>query len=208
MIDLEAVARDRDQLWAEAGLAEAGGEALVIPEQLWPDVAEQQEARMELDPWEDALAGALSSLMGRGKAKRAKTGEPLVIDGKFAEAADALGNPEWRVSTDHLLTDVFCLPKERQHNNHTKRLATHMRSLGWTRHEKAMRIGTGTKRGFTKAVELGGIVTGQSAVVTGVTGVTGTVTEKMTPYSPPTHIRSSHSDVIPVTPVTKLIRRA
>ena len=68
-----------------------------------------------------------------------------------------------------------------------------------------MRIGTGTKRGFTKAVELGGIVTGQSAVVT---GVTGTVTEKMTPYSPPTHIRSSHSDVIPVTPVTKLIRRA
>jgi len=45
-IDLDGIARDRDQLWAEAALAEATGEALVIPEELWPEATAQQLARM------------------------------------------------------------------------------------------------------------------------------------------------------------------
>jgi hypothetical protein len=59
-------------------------------------------------------------------------------------------NPEWRVSSDYLLTDVIGLPKERQNNNHTKRLASLMRGLGWDRNESVMRIGSGVARGFTQ----------------------------------------------------------
>ena len=59
-IDLEAVRRDRDQLWAEAAAAEAKGEVLTIPEALWPDVEARQQSRLLSDPWEEALAGFLS----------------------------------------------------------------------------------------------------------------------------------------------------
>jgi predicted P-loop ATPase len=141
VIDLAGVRKDRDQLWAEAAAVEAGGEPLVIPQQLWPDVAAQQEARMEVDPWEDALAPVLARLINRGKP----------IEGSFAGAADGNGDPEWRVSTDYLLTDVLTLPKERQNNNHTKRLAGIMRGLGWLRSETPMRFGKAVARGFRKS---------------------------------------------------------
>jgi len=55
-IDLEALARDRDQLWAEAAHYEAKGEPLVIPETLWPAAAAEQNKRLEDDPWQDKLA--------------------------------------------------------------------------------------------------------------------------------------------------------
>ena len=139
-IDLGAVTRDRDQLWAEAVEVEAQGEGLVIPEGLWPEVAEQQQARMELDPWEDVLACRLAVLI-LNKQK---------MDGSFGLAADGTGKPEWRVSTDFLLTDVVGLPKERQFQTHTKRLASIMRGLGWSRPDTVLRIGKHVKRGFTK----------------------------------------------------------
>src|SRR5258707_15179970 len=62
----------------------------------------------------------------------------------------SMGDPEWRVSTDYLLTHVLDLPKERQTNNHTKRVASLMRGLGWHRHETPMRIGSGVARGFIR----------------------------------------------------------
>jgi hypothetical protein len=97
---------------------------------------------MELDPWEDTLAPQLARLISKGKP----------IEGSFAIASDVNGNPEWRVSTDHLLTNVLGLPKERQNNNHTKRLAGVMRGLGWFRSEGALRFGgKEVKRGFTKS---------------------------------------------------------
>jgi hypothetical protein len=71
------------------------------------------------------------------------------------KATDGRGDPEWRVSTDFLLTDVLNLPKERQNNNHTKRLAGIMRSLGWIRSEEVMRFGKEVKRGFTKSCDNG-----------------------------------------------------
>ena len=72
------------------------------------------------------------------------------IDGSFGMFADGAGEPEWRVSTDFLLTDVVGLPKERQFPNHTKRLASIMRGLGWARPDTVLRIGKQVKRGFTK----------------------------------------------------------
>jgi hypothetical protein len=113
---------------------------LIIPEALWPDAADQQSARMELDPWEDVLACRLAGSMQSGKK----------IDGSFMLAADNAGNPEWRVATDFLLTDILGLPKERQFHNHTKRLARIMRALGWSRHDTPIRIGQHVKRGFVR----------------------------------------------------------
>jgi hypothetical protein len=117
---------------------------LVIGSELWGDVAVQQEARMEVDPWEDTLAPALARLISRGN------GGPFAVEG-FSRGADLNGDPEWRVSTDYLLTVVLGLPKERQNNNHTKRLAAIMRNLGWLRSEEVLRFGKEVKRGFTKS---------------------------------------------------------
>ena len=139
-IDLAAIAKDRDQLWAEASAIEASGEPLVISEALWGDAAVQQSARMELDPWEDALACRLAQLMQYQQK----------IDGSFMLAGDNAGDPEWRVATDFLLTDILGLSKERQLQNHTKRLASIMRTLGWIRHDTPIRIGKQVKRGFVR----------------------------------------------------------
>jgi len=49
---LEALARDRDQLWAEAMLRHKAGASIRLPEDLWKFAAEQQEVRRIRDPWE------------------------------------------------------------------------------------------------------------------------------------------------------------
>jgi len=144
VIDLDAVARDRDQLWAEAVVAEAGGEPLVIPQVLWPDVEAQQKSKMEDDPWENILFGELERGMLLGGAK---------VGGGLAKMAGKEGEPEWRVGSDWLLTDVLQIPKERQGNNHAKRLAAVMRDLGWRHPDAPIRIGKVIRRGFTKLCE-------------------------------------------------------
>jgi predicted P-loop ATPase len=55
-IDIDALSRDRDQLWGEAAAAEAAGESIVLDESLWATAAEEQEKRRTIDPWEDILA--------------------------------------------------------------------------------------------------------------------------------------------------------
>jgi hypothetical protein len=57
VIDCDRLARDRDQLWAEAVAAEAKGEALFLPEELRPQAKEAQEARQISHPWREKLAG-------------------------------------------------------------------------------------------------------------------------------------------------------
>lgn len=62
--DLEALRRDREQLLAEAVASwQATGPAgLVLPKDLWATAARQQEARVEGDAWDDAVAKALTNL--------------------------------------------------------------------------------------------------------------------------------------------------
>jgi hypothetical protein len=95
---------------------------------------------MEIDPWEDVVDKKLTELIENGRDR----------DGNFSSAADEHGDPEWRVSTNYLLSLVLFIPKDRQNNNHSKRLAAVMRNLGWTRSETTMRIGEVVCRGFTK----------------------------------------------------------
>lgn len=56
--DAEGIARDRDQLWAEAVFREGRGESIRLPEELWSEASEHQEQRREIDAWEDILTKA------------------------------------------------------------------------------------------------------------------------------------------------------
>jgi predicted P-loop ATPase len=142
VIDLKAVEKDRDQLWAEAVMIEKSGEPLVIGQELWGDVEAKQRAKTEVDPWESIVSGALARLMDKIEMGEGVSG--------FARAADNDGDGEWRISSDYLLSRVLEVPKERQNNNHTKRLTALMRDLGWHHPETAIRIGNLIKRGYTK----------------------------------------------------------
>jgi hypothetical protein len=55
-IDLEALRRDRDQLWAEAAACEARGDSIGLPERLWKLAAEKQGERLESDEWFELIA--------------------------------------------------------------------------------------------------------------------------------------------------------
>ena len=57
-IDIGALRRDRDQLWAEAVEVEARGEPLVLPKELWGEASTVQDERRQPDPWDDILADA------------------------------------------------------------------------------------------------------------------------------------------------------
>ena len=53
--NVAALERDRDPLWAEAAYREAAGESIRLPERLWTAAAVEQDARRQIDPWEELL---------------------------------------------------------------------------------------------------------------------------------------------------------
>jgi predicted P-loop ATPase len=124
-IDLEALKRDRDQLFAEASEREAEGASLVLPPRLWGKAGETQETRVEHDPWIDRLAGL------RGE---------ITADGQE------------RVAGDDILTNNLTIPAAQQTDVTTKRLANVMRRLGWDGPKK-LRFGRATKRGYWRVPE-------------------------------------------------------
>jgi predicted P-loop ATPase len=68
--DVDAIARDRDQLWAEAATREAAGESIRLSEDLWQAAAIEQEMRRVHDPWEDEIAHKLEEMNRVFKADR------------------------------------------------------------------------------------------------------------------------------------------
>jgi hypothetical protein len=66
--DLDALRRDRDQLWAEAAAREAEGAAIRLDPDLWADAAAEQDARRVEDPYFDRLHTALDE-EGDGKLR-------------------------------------------------------------------------------------------------------------------------------------------
>lgn len=115
VIEIEALRRDRDQLFAEASILEAEGMSTVLPQELWGVAAIEQEERRERDPWEDAL--------------RNVTGE--LIKGE---------RDEYRVLTHELLEINIGVPKPQQTPQQLHRVGVCMRQLGW-QGPKQMRIG-------------------------------------------------------------------
>jgi predicted P-loop ATPase len=130
-IDLDGLKRDRDQLWAEASVAEKTGETLTIEPALWSSAAKLTEERVAKDPWVDLLARVEHVPTASGSIGR--------VDGEI------------RVSSDFLLTGVLQINPARQHITHEKRVASAMKQLGWGG-PKTMRIpgGTNPVKGYVK----------------------------------------------------------
>jgi hypothetical protein len=63
--DLEALARDRDQLWAEAAAREATGANIRLDPKLWAKAAEEQARRLTNDPFFDTLQAELGKMVGK-----------------------------------------------------------------------------------------------------------------------------------------------
>jgi predicted P-loop ATPase len=118
IIDLDALSRDRDQLWAEAVAAEAQGEALTIGGDLHEAVLEQQDERLVKDPWDDLLADVRGEISG-------------VIE---------------RISSEKLLEVHLRLTPDKINDGTTKRLKNSMVRNGWSGPKK-MRFGNESKQG-------------------------------------------------------------
>jgi len=107
-IDVEAIERERLQWFAEARVAfDAGATWWEFPE----SVAEEQDARQQVDPWEDALR----SLMATGRRR----GDQL------------LAWPQGWVSSAAILRDWLAVEPHQQQQASATRLGRVMRRLGY-----------------------------------------------------------------------------
>jgi hypothetical protein len=98
--DLDALRRDRDQLWAEAAARETKGESIRLARELWPEAAQEQRQRLADDPFVAVLANHLGHL--EGKIKACDVWEILNLHGAqltqdaYARAAEAMKRIGWK----------------------------------------------------------------------------------------------------------------
>lgn len=136
-IDLEALARDRNQLWGEAAARESKGESIMLPEELWSVAAVEQEKRRETDPWEDVLTDIPEHVLV------GPNGAPHQIVW--------CTETEERVRSADLMEHVLRVPPMAQTTNHGRRLATCMRLLGWeTTESGTLQINGKSVRGYKR----------------------------------------------------------
>jgi predicted P-loop ATPase len=107
-IDLDGLARDRDQLWAEAAALEAGGLSISLPQELWPEARALQDERMEIDPWEDILDRVTGDLYPAGAGKQ-----------------------ECRISADDIFENWLEIARSKRTATDAIRLKNAMKRLGW-----------------------------------------------------------------------------
>jgi len=141
-IDLGKLRAHRLQLWGEAARAEAAGEALTLPEELWGEAAIEQDVRRVRDAWEDTLAERLTVVV-------ANVG-PLAGVGRVVGVVQVVEGEE-RVAARAVFETVLGLPASALDDRHTKRLANAMRALGWSRGQ--FRIGGEKVRGYYRKVK-------------------------------------------------------
>jgi predicted P-loop ATPase len=69
LFDLDRLRADRDQLWAEAAMAEAKGESIRLAKELYADAAAEQAERVQDDAWYPVLADAFGEHEGKVAAE-------------------------------------------------------------------------------------------------------------------------------------------
>jgi hypothetical protein len=128
-INLKALLRDRDMLWAEAAQIEATGVPLELPETLWAAATIEQERRRDHDPWDEILAN---------------------VKGIICDTPDGTDREE-RISTAELLKLHLNLPTDKITDSAAKRLSFCMGRLGWEKPPDPIHIpGRGTVRGYRR----------------------------------------------------------
>lgn len=156
-IDVKAILRDRDLLWAEAVAVEPLEASIMLPEGLWAAAGAEQEARTYKDPWADLLA----DVSRRGEQYERDRRQPgagglLADDGPAVyermEVQEQGGLPVERVTSAWLLLDVLRIPEAQQNAEHGKRLGIVMRKLGW-KGPKVYKIGGRSARGYEREQE-------------------------------------------------------
>lgn len=109
-IDLRALERDRDQLWAEAVLREASGESIVLPERLWKAAAAEQLTRMVDDPWQANIR-----LIGKDDCSLDPTKQ------------------KYRIPVLRVYENIFNVPTKDRSISQSKRIIQLMINDGWSR---------------------------------------------------------------------------
>jgi predicted P-loop ATPase len=126
-IDEKKLQRDRLQLWGEAAHYQSQGESLFLDQAMWAVAAVEQEARRIADPWEDVLADMPTSVEVNLGVKDGFMRTEMV------QIAHNLGD-EVRVAAATILEHVLKIQPGSQRAEHTMRLSSVMRKLGWQRH--------------------------------------------------------------------------
>lgn len=133
-IDLDGLRADRDQLFAEAVLAEPE-EKLFIGAELFAELRDLHESRRTKHPWEDHLARL----------------EHNVWVGRY----EVEGGIELRILTRNIMEDILEIAIDRQNDASNKRLSQIMQRLGWTKTTKTIRVkGRGPAMGYVKLIPL------------------------------------------------------
>jgi hypothetical protein len=146
-IDVAAIKRDRDELWAEASIAEGLDMDIMLPEELWEAAGVQQAARTQSDPWIDELAN-VAEHAARCERANAKLPSP---DLPIYELCNVRGNPAQvseRIASRWLLSTVLGITIDRQTPEHTHRLARVMEALGWSK--RLIRFGEYVCKGYVR----------------------------------------------------------
>lgn len=129
-VRLDELARDRNQLWAEAVTLDKRNEEIRLKAEFWGAAGELQEARRERDPWEDSL-------------RHVGATDKNVFNTAYGQ--------EIRVSSTDLLCINLQIEPGRLQQAHGKRLLYVMRKLGWDG-PKLVWFGDKPLRGYTKTV--------------------------------------------------------
>jgi hypothetical protein len=162
-IDIAALKRDRDQIWAEASLAEREhGPSLALPADVWAEAKAKQEEHVESDPWADKLADFSTSAANWALSIRRINAKSWTMNGTSGEVepipyerreGDDFTPGSWsneeRVSSSWLLGTALKIPEERQTPAITHRLSTVMQQLGWS-NPYLLKIGGTPQRGYKR----------------------------------------------------------
>lgn len=145
-IDMAALIRDRDQLWAEADAEERFHGPLELPAKLWQHASAARVDRTQSDPWADVLDN-VAAQAARAQAATVATADDDadVVAIYDASGVDADGKPEERVASAFVIGEALGIPADRRTAEQAKRLGLVMRSLGWSGPKVARINGKGVR---------------------------------------------------------------